>query len=73
MKTRTEQEYLAHQFLSPREKSYEWRHEAYFNHYGLNGSCSCTQYLGSRGLKAWDECPQCFGYGYMPIPWSEIE
>lgn len=38
------------------------------------GTCSCSNYLGKNKsfMAAYVNCPNCLGYGRMPIPWSEV-
>lgn len=38
-------------------------------------ACFCVKYIRKeqpRGLQAKKDCPNCLGYGIMPIPWSEL-
>jgi hypothetical protein len=40
------------------------------------GFCICTRYgIDSHNpaqLECYDECPNCLGFGFQPIPWSEV-
>lgn len=72
MKGYTKEEYLARFPEGLATKRFYFHH-----HWPPSGDyCSCTRYFEGQTFegqtKAYIDCPNCLGFGIMPIPWSEL-